>query len=278
MRLLKRLKRACLTFWHPPAASPGMLRASCRNAGLHRHLALLAGLQTLPRELQFRIFQQLRLECQHALASTCRAFRALWTQEPRTRGRGAQQHSPREQWRRTKINTAAARLAERVSMEILLRTVQDTAALQAHPYSVPEHILHFKLELYLGSHELDYVLSLPTSLHHQLGPAFGRELGELIAGECSEQGLNEERELLYSLQLRHHRPCLTESELDSLARFVERMPPSLRAALPREMQYHIKAAVSCSVTGSAGPRISLFWEPVECHTFYGSNLLDGGAL
>ena len=35
MRLLKRLKRACLGLWHPPAAPPGMLRAPCSDAGLH---------------------------------------------------------------------------------------------------------------------------------------------------------------------------------------------------------------------------------------------------
>ena len=280
MRLLQRLKRACLSFWHTPPGKPSFSLA--RPVQDSTDAYAYAGLQTLPKELHERIFQQLALDPQHALASTCRAFRGLWTQSERPRIPSwiTRPPSPQEQWRNKVVKRAADRLARRLSIDIQLRTVQDTAALQAHAYDVPHRSLHFRLELCLGVAEMTYLLrQSDTFLRDSLGPAFGHVLGYTIACECREHGVNEEQALLCSLHLVHFCPSLSEAELDSLAAFVVKVPGGLEAPLAeRDRWEYTRAAVSCSVTGPAGIRTTLPSDALECRIFYGSNLIDGGEL
>ena len=166
--------------------------------------------------------------------------------------------------------------------EVLLRTLEQAAE---HAYLFSGKYMHFKADLFLGPRELSYLLRQSHSfLVNELGPALGSRLGDELLGECCEHEIHEAQPLLFSLHLVHYRSAgLSEMELGTLEAFVQRVPSGMRGILENEERWWcFQMAVSCSVAGPKGPRAPLFWVTEDqgrtSHTFYGSNMIDGGAL
>ena len=196
------------------------------------------------------------------------------------RGRGTKRISSQNQWYTQVVAAASGQLSERVSWEILLRTLDLPGQ---HEYSLSPSYVHFRAKLFLGAAALPYLLRQSFAfLLHSLGPALGRTLAKQICGECCAQTIGRERPLLFSLHLVHYCPELSAAELSSLEALVQHLPAGVQAVMRKEDRWeNFQLAVSCSVTGSRGISTSLFWVAEAentCHTFYGSNLLDGGAL
>ena len=142
---------------HEPLAHADARHASAVPSSACRPVATcaLAGLQALPKEIQACVFSHLELKAQHALATTCRDFWALWTTgpppQPQESSPHAEQRSPQEQWRTQVVHAAAERLGKRVRWDIVLRTLsqaEDHAALFSREY------LNFRADVFLGPREL----------------------------------------------------------------------------------------------------------------------------
>ena len=187
--------------------------------------------------------------------------------------------SPQGQRAMRLANEAAHHLAwERTSVHILLRTLQGVDAWEDIIVCPAEQLLHFKGELVAGRAELAYLLRLPHAFLVRLGRAFAVHLANRIHDDCTEQGVAEETELLCSLQITVHRPQLSEEELESLEAFVKDWPSEVRNNLGGSFEDQCRMAPTCSVLSSTGLRTTLYWEAEEGHTFFGSNLLDGGDI